>query len=100
MRDFNSERLEIFSHLFPELSREEYETGMLYVMGYIEKEIARNFSSNCDSVKRTLNEVKKKFNVTSLDSVYSFFHMRLLVFLLNVILESFLVNKVYIYTEC
>lgn len=82
MRNFELKKIQKFRGVFPELTEEQLETGMLYSLGLSKQEIAVMRSVSYTAVKLMLDEIKSKLELYSLSNLLSVFQVRLVLFLL------------------
>ncbi len=66
--------------LFPELTEAQFQTAVLFSVGFPRKEIAdlRRVSNSC--IEHTLNAVKEKLNIASISSLRAVFLLRFFCF--------------------
>lgn len=89
MREFDLNQLSDFRDVFPELTQAQFETGMLYSMGITKKEIGMLRSVSYSVVKETLEDIKKRMGIYSLNQLLSIFQVRLVLYCLkNCILKE------------
>lgn len=77
MNAIDKKHVEKLKDIFPELTPDQLETAILFVLGTPKKEIAYQRSVTYKAVETMLNEIKVKFNVYSLSDLYSIFKIRL-----------------------
>lgn len=71
--------LEVLRNVFPELTKVQLETMILFSSGFLIKEIAGHRGISVQSVAKTLSECNKKYDVNTAESLRNIFIIRLLV---------------------
>ncbi|WP_339056757.1 transcriptional regulator [Candidatus Regiella endosymbiont of Tuberolachnus salignus] len=78
MTAFDLTQCAVLRKVFPELTNAQFETAILFAVGFSRKEIAglRVVSDSC--IEHTLNVVKEKFNIASIGSLRNIILLRYL----------------------
>ncbi|HGJ5854644.1 helix-turn-helix transcriptional regulator [Arsenophonus nasoniae] len=78
MRIVDVNQIEQFSNVFPELTtKEQLETAMLFSLGLSKKEIASARNVAYRTVEHSLEDIKTRYDLYSLNDVLSIFQIRL-----------------------
>lgn len=77
MRIINIKNVETLRNYFPELTPDQFETGMLFSMGIKKKEIAFLRSVTVSTIDKMLETIKQKFEINSISQLLSVFQSRL-----------------------
>lgn len=80
---FDLNQISPFKVVFPELSKAEFETAMLFSLGLSKKEISWIRNVSYPTVRDILQETKKKMDFYSLNNLISMFQVRLVIFALQ-----------------
>ncbi|WP_290608571.1 transcriptional regulator [Arsenophonus sp. ENCA] len=78
MRIVDVNQIEQFSNVFPELTtKEQLETAMLFSLGLSKKEIASARNVAYRTVEHSLEDIKARYDLYSLNDMLSIFQVRL-----------------------
>ncbi|AWK15556.1 transcriptional regulator (plasmid) [Candidatus Fukatsuia symbiotica] len=83
MATFDPTQFPELREVFPELTPVQFETAMLFALGVSQQEIALLRTVSYKVVKQTLADAKTKFEPYSLNSLFTVFHVRLVLFALQ-----------------
>ena len=83
MRTFDLKQIKKFQKVFPELNTtEQLETAMLFSLGLTKKEIAAMRDVSYRTVEVMLDNIKKRCQAHSLNTIMTLFQVRLVFFAL------------------
>ncbi|OIV47855.1 transcriptional regulator [Sodalis sp. TME1] len=80
MRTFDLNQIAELRDAFPEFTRAQFETGILFAMGLSKKEIAWVRSVTYQAVKKMLEEIMFKMKLQSLNHLFTLFQVRIVLY--------------------
>lgn len=80
MRTFDLNQVSALRVAFPELTRAQFETAMLFSIGLSKKEIAWVRSVSYQAVKKILEQVILKMKLYSLNHLFTLFQVRIVLY--------------------